>query len=65
MVENSTTKTPRGEVRGCGTPLFLGISPGITRRYNLYRIARKDSTFSAFCTGPDISGQTLRDIDSL
>ena len=22
MVENSTTKTPRGEVRGCGTPLY-------------------------------------------
>ena len=25
MVENSTTKTPRGEVRGCGTPLLYSI----------------------------------------
>ena len=23
MVENSTTKSPRGEVRGCGTPLLF------------------------------------------
>ena len=41
MVENSTTKTPRGEVRGCGTPLSLWT-------INIEEISKNSKNFGNF-----------------
>ena len=41
MVENSTTKTPRGEVRGCGTPLDSRVDQAVRRSRTMFQNPNK------------------------